>query len=77
VELFFNFWGSTEPKRLRTTVLKGLTLCIKFVGQSAIEKPAVNFINVLCTAFTLVDPERAKKDSQVSIVILGFWALPA
>jgi len=36
--------------------------------------PGLNFINVLHTAFTHVDPECAKKDSQVSIVILRFWA---
>jgi len=39
--------------------------------------PGLNFINVLCTAFAHVDPECAKKDSQVSIVILRFWALQA
>ncbi len=36
--------------------------------------PGFNFINVLRTAFMHVDPECAKKDSQVSIVILRFWA---
>ncbi len=36
--------------------------------------PGVNFNNVLHRAFTHVDPERAKKDSQVIIVILRFWA---
>ncbi len=36
--------------------------------------PGFNFINVLHTAFTHVDPECAKKDSQVSIVIWRFWA---
>jgi hypothetical protein len=30
-------------------------------------KPGLNFINVLHTAFTLADPECAKKDSQVCI----------
>ncbi len=34
----------------------------------------LNFINILRTAFTQVDPECAKKDSQASIVILRFWA---
>jgi hypothetical protein len=37
----------------------------------------VNFIYVLRAAFVPVDPECAKKDSQVSIVILRFWALRA
>ncbi len=36
--------------------------------------PGLNFINGLRADFALVDPECAKKDSQVSIVILRFWA---
>jgi len=35
----------------------------------------LNFINVLRTAFMHVDPESAKKDSQVSSVIWHFWDL--
>jgi len=35
--------------------------------------PGLNFINVLSTAFTHVDPKCAKKDSQVSSVIWHFW----
>jgi len=35
--------------------------------------PGLNFINVLGTAFTHIDPECAKKDSQVSSVIWRFW----
>ncbi len=38
--------------------------------------PGLNFINILRTTFTHVDPACAKKDSQVNIVILRFWALP-
>ena len=37
--------------------------------------PGFNFINILRTAFTYVDPKCAKKDSQVNMVILRFWAL--
>ncbi len=37
----------------------------------------VNFINVLRTAFAHVDPECAKKDSQVSSVVWCFWDLQA
>ncbi len=39
--------------------------------------PGLNFINVLCTAFTHVDPECTKKDSQVSSVNWRFWDLQA
>jgi len=40
-------------------------------------KTGLNFINVLHTAFMLVDPKCAKKDSQVSSVIWRFWDLRA
>jgi hypothetical protein len=41
------------------------------------KQTGVNFINVLRTAVTHVDPECAKKDSQVSSVIWHFWDLRA
>jgi len=40
-------------------------------------RPGLNFINIPRTAFTHPDPKCAKKDSQVSIVILCFYALRA
>jgi len=40
-----------------------------------IKQSGLNFINVLRTAFTHVDPECAKKDSQVISVIWRFWDL--
>jgi hypothetical protein len=45
--------------------------------STPIPSSGVNFINILRTAFTHVDPELAKKESQFSIVILRFWALRA
>ncbi len=41
-------------------------------GRETLNAPWLNFINILCTAFMHVDPECAKKDSQVSSVIWRF-----
>ncbi len=53
--------------------------CTKKGGRKMLMKltPGLNFINILCTAFTHIDPECAKKDSQVSSVIWRFWDLRA
>jgi hypothetical protein len=51
---------------------KILRICIRSFVNS---HPGLNFINVLRTAFTHIDPECAKKDSQVSGVIWCFWDL--
>jgi len=37
----------------------------------------VNFIDVLCVAFTRADPKRATKDSQIISVFMHFWDLHA
>jgi len=37
----------------------------------------LNFINILQAAFTLADPESARKDSQVGSVVWRFWDLQA
>jgi hypothetical protein len=39
--------------------------------------PGVNFTNVLPAAFGLIDPESAKKDSQVVNLFFRFWDLRA
>ncbi len=36
-------------------------------------KPSFNFINVLCLAFTLVDPESVKNTVKSSVSFYAFW----
>jgi hypothetical protein len=35
--------------------------------------PGLNFINVLCTAFTLIDPKSVKRHWWLNCIIYAFW----
>jgi hypothetical protein len=45
--------------------------------EESATKRGVNFTNVLCSAFTLVDPKSVKKYRQVISIFLLFWDLHA
>ncbi len=47
-----------------------------FVSVHAAYRPGVDFINVLRTAFTLVDPKSVKKNDNLTVFLL-FWDLLA
>jgi hypothetical protein len=64
----------TKAEKVQLAI--GSNMSMVQVGQCAFpHAPGVNFINILRTAYTCIDPECAKKYSQVSSVIWRFWDL--
>ncbi len=49
--------------------------CAQYVRASKICSPCVNFINVLRTAFALVDPKSVKNTVKSSVSFYAFWDL--
>ncbi len=61
-EILANIFDIYEIKVVRLEFIKNcLTHMKQQDSEAKIRAPVVNFINILCTDFTLVDPESVKR----------------
>jgi len=63
----------TTTPRLRWQVYSKLNWTVKYFRS--LKRPAVNFINVLRKAFTLADPESAKRYWWLNCIFSRYWDL--
>jgi len=69
-------WGATSvTKDSKGEDIFGFPDKLQVLAVSVITRSGVNFINVLCTAFALLDPKRVKNTGKSPVSFLRFWDL--